>query len=307
MMQIIQGTTDFEVRGKNAVAMGKFDGIHLGHQRLLNQLFEQKEQGQKAVVFTFDPPPSVFFGKSDGRELMTREEKRAAFAKLGIDILIEFPLNAETAAILPEDFITEILIKQLHAAFIAAGTDVSFGDKGAGNDMLLRSMAKHFSYQLSIIDKVCMYGREVSSTFVREAVEQGNMELAKQLLGKSFGIMGEVVHGNHFGRTMGMPTVNLLPEKNKLLPPNGVYFSEVYRQEKKYLGMTNIGYKPTVSEEKQLGAETYIYDFDQEIYGEKIEVRLLSFRRGEQKFAGKEELKEQIARDIEAGRIFHQI
>lgn len=304
-MQIIQGTTEFQIEGRSAVAIGKFDGIHLGHQKLLDIILTQKEQGLKAVVFTFDPPPGVLFGKIPDKELMTGEEKRAAFERMGIDVLIEFSLNHETASISPEDFIEKILVGQIHAAFIAAGTDVSFGDKGAGNYMLLQAMAEHGDYEVKVIDKICYEGREVSSTYAREEVELGHMEEAARLLGTPYSVSGIIRHGNQFGRTIGMPTVNLLPPETKLLPPCGVYYSFVYLEGKKYKGITNIGYKPTVSEEKQLGVETYIYDFDREIYGSEIQVVLLSFKRQEQKFDSKEELETQMQKDIEEGKIFH--
>lgn len=305
-MQIIHGTTEFEIEGRNAVAIGKFDGIHLGHQKLLHFILEQKEIGRKAVVFTFDPPPAQLFGRAGSRELMTREEKRAAFEQMGIDILIEFPLTLETAAILPQDFIEDILVKRIHAVYIAAGTDVSFGAGGAGNAMLLQSMKNFCGYEVQMIDKICYKGREVSSSYVREAVEQGHMEDAAGLLGAPYRVEGTVVHGNRFGRTIGMPTVNLLPPAVKLLPPNGVYYSYVDMADGRYAGITNIGYKPTVSEERRLGVETYIYGFDKEIYGEEISVSLLKFKRAEMKFSGKEALKSQMEKDIEDGSRFHQ-
>ena len=140
-MQIIQGTTEFELEGETAAAIGKFDGIHLGHQKLLRCILGQKEHGRKAAVFTFDPPPAVLFGAAQDKELMTREEKRAAFEKMGIDVLVEFPLNRETAAIRPENFITEMLAKKMHTVYVAAGADVTFGNRGEGNAALLGSMA----------------------------------------------------------------------------------------------------------------------------------------------------------------------
>ena len=305
-MQIIHDTTDFKIEGKSAVAIGKFDGIHRGHQKLLDCILEQSAQGLKSVVFTFEPPPAILFKTASGRELMTREEKRAAFLQMGIDVLIEFPLTFETAAMEPQDFIEEVLIRRLGASYIAAGTDVSFGAKGAGNYMLLRSMASFGGYELQLVDKVCYNGREISSSYVREEVEKGNMEEVKALLGAPYGIKGMVMHGRKFGRTIGMPTVNLLPPGNKLLPPNGVYYSDVLTDDGYYKGITNVGYKPTVSESRQMGAETYIYGFDEEIYGREITVRLLKFKRPERRFQGEDELREQMMKDVEEGRIFHR-
>ncbi len=304
-MQIVCNTIDFEIEEKSAVAIGKFDGIHQGHQKLLDCIMEQKGQGLKAVVFTFDPPPSVLFQTASAKGLMTKEEKRKAFYQMGIDILIEFPLTYQTAAMEPQDFIEGILVRKMRAAYIAAGTDVSFGAKGAGNFMLLRSMAAFLGYELQLIDKVCYNGREISSTYVREEVESGHMETAGILLGAPYSVSGMVVHGKQFGRTIGMPTVNLLPGGRKLLPPNGVYYSEVVMEGGEYKGITNIGYKPTVSEERQIGAETYIYGFDRDIYGEEITVKLLKFKRPERKFNGKEDLKRQMMKDIEEGMTFH--
>lgn len=306
-MQIIREMTKFEIEGSSAAAIGKFDGIHLGHQKLLECILNQKKNGLKAVVFTFDPPPAVLFGGKQGRELMTAEEKRSAFEKMGIDVLIEFPLTLESAAMSPEDFVKEILVKSLHAAYIAAGTDVSFGAGGAGDYVLLKEMSEEAGYKVEIIDKVCYKEREVSSTYVREMIEQGEMEEAAVLLGEPYSIQGVVVHGNHFGRTLGMPTVNLLPEENKMLPPNGVYYSRVWMDGVCHAGITNIGYKPTVSQVKRLGVETYLYDFHQDVYGKKIRTELLKFKRAEQKFGGKEELKAQMAADIRDGVEFHRI
>ena len=140
-MEIIAGTTDFYLEKDTAVAIGKFDGVHLGHRRLLEEILNKKKNGLAACVFTFDPTPAVLFGLSDGKELTTREEKRRLFEHLGIDILIEFPLTKETAATEPERFVTEILAKQMNTRFVAAGEDLSFGKNGAGNAELLEKMA----------------------------------------------------------------------------------------------------------------------------------------------------------------------
>ncbi len=132
-MKIIAGTTDFTIEEMTAVAIGKFDGIHKGHKRLLDEIFKARNLGLKTAVFTFDPSPAVFFKGNQAGELMTREEKRAAFEKMGVDYLVEYPFSKETAAVSPEAYVRDFLLKKMHAGFIAAGEDVSFGDKGAGN------------------------------------------------------------------------------------------------------------------------------------------------------------------------------
>lgn len=304
-MRIIQDTTEFHIEGRSAVALGKFDGIHRGHRALLSHILEQKKNGLLAVVFTFHPSAATFFGKGERGELTTRMEKRKYFEELGIDVLVEFPLNAETAAITAEDFITCILKGCMNAAYIAAGEDVSFGYRGLGRRELLEHMAKELDYKVEIIDKVYLGERKISSTYVREEVEKGNMETVETLLGRNYSIRGCVEQGNRLGRRLGMPTLNLYPEEEKLLPPKGVYYSRVLYQGCVYPGITNIGKKPTVNETEKISVETYLYDFDKDMYGREIITELLSFKRPEQKFPDVRMLKEQMEKDIEEGRNYH--
>lgn len=302
-MIIIENTTNFPLDGRSAVAIGKFDGIHLGHRKLLEKIIQQKEKGYLATVFTFDTSAAAFFG-GDDKELTTREEKRRLFARMGMDVLIEFPLNQETAATPPDVFVEEYIIRQMKAAYICAGMDVSFGQRGAGNYQLLQQYAAAGDYRIEIIDKVMAGGEEVSSTRVREAIRSGEMQLANEMLGTAYSLTGVVTHGRRLGRTIGMPTANLLPEKDKLLPPNGVYYSRVRYQDKVYKAISNIGCKPTVSAEMVLGVESYLYDFTEDIYGKEITVELLEFRRPEMKFADVEALKTQMEKDIQAGKTY---
>ncbi len=297
-MQIITRLDELNIQDKTAIAIGKFDGIHLGHKKLLKYILDQKQDGLKATVFTFEPSPEEFFVGHPVKQLFTRNEKRKAFEDMGIDILVEFPLNEKTAATPPEDFVKTILVEDLNADYIAAGTDVSFGDKGRGDQYLLRNMSKELGFELCLIDKVMLDGEEVSSTRVRNQIADGEIPMAKRLLGNDYSIMGTVEHGNHLGHTIGIPTVNILPPAGKLLPPFGVYSSRVIIDGEEYKGMTNIGRKPTVSSDNQIGVETFIYDFDQDVYGKTIEVRLLEFKRPEMKFDSVEQLKAQMEKDI---------
>ena len=301
-MEIIAGTTDFYLEKDTAAAIGKFDGVHLGHRRLLEEILNKKKNGLAACVFTFDPTPAVLFGLSDGKELTTREEKRRLFEHLGIDILIEFPLTKETAATEPERFVTEILAKQMNTRFVAAGEDLSFGKNGAGNAELLEKMAPQLGFCARTIEKIEVDGIEVSSTYIRKLVEEGRMEEAEKMLGMPYTLVGRVEHGNHIGHTLGFPTVNLLPPAGKLLPPNGVYYAVVRYNGRAYKAISNVGTKPTVSFEKVMGVESYLYDFAQDIYGQEIEVALKSFRRPERRFGSLEELKKQLDLDIADGR-----
>ena len=306
-MQIIRDTTDFVSPGETAVSIGKFDGVHLGHRRLLEELIDQKEKGLLATVFTFDPYPEVFFGYGSKQMLTTLEEKEQIFEKMGIDILVEFPFNAVSAATPSREFVTRFLCSHLRARFIAAGPDLSFGDHGNGNFSLLEELAPEYGFTAKKIEKVIMDENIISSTLIRRLISTGEVTTAARYLGEPYMVRGRIVHGKALGRRIGIPTLNQVPPEDKLLPPFGVYYSDVLIGEKKYCGMTNIGIKPTVSEEKRVTVETYLYDFRDDIYGETATVQLLTHRRPEMKFRSLEELKRTMEQDIQAGRIYHGI
>ena len=301
-MQIVSDKTEFKLKGVSAVAIGKFDGIHAGHYRLIDEILRQKKNGLQSVIFTFFPSATVYFGGEDAKELTTREEKREIFERMGIDVLVEFPLNPETAATDPVDFVKKILIGMMNMKFLAAGEDVSFGKGGKGNRVLLEEMAEENDFTVKIIEKIFDHGKEISSTYVREEILKGNMELASELLSRNYSMEGIVENGMHLGRKMGFPTVNLYPPKEKLMPPYGVYYSDVFYNGSMYHGITNIGVKPTVQQTKRVNAETYLYDFDRDIYGKKIRLELLKFKRPEQKFQDLAGLQKQLRQDVEDGK-----
>lgn len=301
-MQIITNMNRLQLNDNSAVAIGKFDGIHLGHQKLLSEIVAKIKEGMKAVVFTFNPSPSVLFSKIKEKELTSIEEKREIFEKLGIDVLIEFPLTYETAATPKEVFVEEFLVKKLRAKFIAAGTDLSFAKNGEGNSAYLIEKSKEFHFDVKIIDKIMFQNEVISSTAVRQAILAGDVKKASNMLGSPYKVQGIVEKGRQLGRTIGFPTVNLLPKEEKLLPPNGVYKTEVLVDGKRYEAITNVGCKPTVTENKQILIESYLYDFEEVIYGEKIEVCFQNFMRKEKKFDSLLGLKEQLQKDLELGR-----
>lgn len=300
-MQIIERTTEFRLPGSSAVAIGKFDGVHLGHRKLIEKIIEQKNKNRLATVFTFDTSAAAFFGQ-DEKGLTTIDEKRRIFEKMGIDVLIEFPLNSVTAATEPEEFVQKYLTAQMRAAYICAGDDLSFGRNGAGNYELLERYASAYGYQTELIDKVRVDGEEVSSTRVREAVREGRMETVTRMLGAPYSVSGCVEHGRKLGRTIGMPTANLIPGPDKLLPPNGVYYSHAVINGQSYKGISNIGCKPTVNVGQTIGIETYLYDVAEDLYGKEMTVFLHAFRRAEMKFDNVEQLRAQMEADLAAGR-----
>jgi len=303
-LQIIQDLERFSIEGTSAVAIGKFDGIHIGHQALLEKVLQKKQEGMRAVVFTFSPSPEEFFRGISLPVIDTIEEKRENFRKMGIDILIEYPLTKESASISPEDFMQLILWEKLRAGYIVSGTDLSFGDKGRGNAKMLSAFAAEHSFIYEEIDKICVEGKEVSSSAVRSAIAQGDMELVVSMLGRAYCIAGEVVHGRALGRTIQVPTVNIVPQEQKLLPPKGVYATVSYLNGRQILGVTNIGCKPTVSDEERIGVETHLFDFDDEIYGEHIVTWFLHFIRPELKFGNLNELVSQLKQDEATGRAY---
>lgn len=183
-MLIIRDTTEFVSPGETAVSIGKFDGVHLGHRRLLEELLDQKEKGLLSAVFTFDPYPEVFFGFGSSQILTTREEKEQIFRKMGIDILVEFPFNAKSAATPSREFVSNFLCKQMRARFIAAGPDLSFGDHGSGNFDLLEEMAPEYGFKAKKIEKIIMDDNVVSSTLIRRLIDTGEVTTAARYLGE---------------------------------------------------------------------------------------------------------------------------
>ncbi len=307
-MQIIKHTREFLLKESTAVAIGKFDGIHIGHKTLLTEILKQKKKGLKATVFTFDPPANVFFAKEDTleSEILTKTEKRAYFQQMGIDYLVEFPLTEETAKITANEFVTEILQKQMNMKYIVAGEDVSFGYKGAGNANLLYEFANDDSYKVCILPKVMCGNHVISSSLIREKLSVGDMELVHEMLGRPYEITGQVLEGAQLGRTIQMPTANIKPPCEKCVLPSGVYYTNVYVNHKKFHAVTNIGYKPTVSKERELGIESFLFDFDQFIYGESITVQFLHYKRPEKQFESFVQLAEQIRQDKESACNYFQ-
>lgn len=301
-MLIIEHTTEFHIPEKTAIAIGKFDGIHRGHKALFQCLERAGRTGLKKAVFTFDPSPAAYFSGHGVKELTTDREKRILFEQMGIDYLVEYPFGKETAGVEPERYVNEFLLDKMNGALIIAGEDVSFGRGGKGDRALLERMSEEYGFRLEIIEKLKYGDREISSTYVREEVEKGDMEKAAKLLGEPFFIGGVVEDGKKLGRKLGMPTANLYPPSDKLLPPNGVYFSNVLLKGKTYPGVTNIGSRPTVEDGSRISVETYLLGLDAEIYGETIKVELLHYQRPERKFDNVEQLKVAVFQNIEEAK-----
>lgn len=293
-MERIKGTTDFYIQGTVAATLGKFDGLHLGHQLLLERIQEKKKEGLQSLVFTFD------FGSRPC--LMLPEERRRMLEKQKTDYLVECPFVPEISHMEPEAFVEEILVKRLHVKYLAVGKDFHFGYKRRGDYHLLQRLAPQCGFQVEVVEKACYRGKEISSSYIREELQKGNMELVNQLLGYAYPVTGRVLHGRKIGRTLGLPTTNLLPPKEKLLPPNGVYATRTSLGGEMFEGITNIGYKPTVGEESRKGVETYLFDLDRDLYGKELTVHFYGYERPEEKFTSLQVLKERIEKDVAWGR-----
>lgn len=304
-MKIIKDIVEIEKlhMENTVVALGKFDGVHRGHRSIMERLVKEKTNGYTSLVFTFSKNPQNA-DKSIGEEkIFTEKEQMLVYEKLGIDIIIVYPLNAGILNMTAEAFIKNILIDMLGVKKIICGENFRFGKDRLGDTDTLKENGIKYGFETEVVKMMSEDGQIISSTRIRELIRQGNMEEAEKLLGHRFTIAGRVVYGNQIGRTLDTPTANIIPEKEKIIPPHGVYMSLCNIEGKYYRGVTNIGYKPTVEEkEKVLGVETYFLDYSGDLYGKILEIELVRHTRPEIKFENIEALKCQLIKDKEECR-----
>ena len=297
-MRYITDINDIQETEYSVVTLGKFDGLHLGHRKTFKRARElAATYGCNFSVFTFSVSPQTVLGQSPPKTLMTSEERREMIEKAGADLLAECPFNESLMNMEAGEFITEVLLKRLRAKAVITGRDFRFGKNRAGDTVLLRKYAAEYGFYAEAVEKAKDGMRDISSTCIREEVEAGRMENASRLLGYDYFLQGIVGTGRKLGRTIGFPTANLVPAPEKIMPPYGVYSSLTRIGEDSYKSITDIGTKPTVNGDA-LGAETFIYGFDGDIYGQEIRVSLLHFMRGEKKFDSVAELEAQLKKDV---------
>ena len=301
-MKIISETLDFWIPEESAITLGKFDGIHKGHQKLMKKVLEKREAGLKSVVFTFGQMPGTVFLGNKGRTILTKEERQRHLESMGIDYMVECPFVPQIIQMEPEKFIEEILVNQLHVKYVAVGPDFRFGHNRKGDCRMLQELSSVYGYEVEVLEKECLDDKIISSTYVRDMLEKGEMESVANLLGYPYYVAGTVIHGHKIGRRIGIPTTNLLPDEEKMLPPNGVYLTKTLFEGEEIFGITNIGVKPTISGEEAKGIETHLFEFDGDLYGKELTVEFYAFHRPEQKFESLEQLKAQLAEDIQWGR-----
>lgn len=291
-MEYLKINGEFPRLSNSAVTLGKFDGIHRGHQKLVEKVLEQKENGRQAVLFAIDV---------SSRMILTRQERASVLEKAGIDVLVECPLDERFKHMKAESFVSEILVGDLQASYVAVGEDYRFGFERRGTPALLKELGAKYGFQVEILPKEMDRHRKISSTFIREELKRGNMEKVTYLMGSDYFVEGVVEHGRGLGHRKLLPTANVIPGQDKLMPPNGVYITESQFGDKTYQGITNIGYKPTIGE-TFIGVETYLFGCAEDLYGEKCRVDFKHFLRPEHKFSSLEALKSQLLRDAEAGK-----
>ncbi|NLH57976.1 MAG: bifunctional riboflavin kinase/FAD synthetase [Clostridiales bacterium] len=291
----------YKIKNSSAVALGTFDGIHIGHQELIMLLEKQKAKGYNTVIYTFiNHPMTVLQAEKAPLQLMTVKEKIKELSKYKIDFLILNPFNDELKIKSRDQFLLE-LIDNLNAKSIITGFNHRFGSKGLGDTDYLRTRSKEQGFELMTVEPVKLGENIVSSTLIRDLVASGKVREAATMLGRPYKLTGKVVKGFGLGRKLGFPTANMRYPKNKQIPGLGIYAVECKLSNRTYMGVTSIGYNPTF-DRKEISIETYIMDFNEDIYGKDLSVSFIEKIRDEIKFASKEELSEQINKDVFTAR-----
>ncbi len=287
----------------SVVSIGKFDGMHVGHRKIFEEMRRQAEGSRlKEVLFAFNDNPMA---KGEPRAMLLSSAEKKQMAKdLGMDRLVECPFTDAIRTMSADDFLEKILIGQLGMRSVVAGPDCSFGYKRGGNVEMLRDRAEKLGFALTVIPKEIRGGEVVSSTRIRDLIAEGRMEEAEECLGYPYFIRARIGYGEHVGTAIGIPTANQRVPDGKLCPPYGVYVSLLETEGRVMPAITNIGVKPTAGPGFHLGLETHVLDGGRELYGQMAETRLLHFLRPERKFSTMQELKEEVERNIAAAREF---
>lgn len=296
-MNYITGIEKYNGTKKTAVTMGKFDGLHRGHQKLVDKIRDYASYECDSVLCAFDMHRDA---------IMTNRERREHLDGK-IDWLIDCPFTEQLRNMEAEDFIRDILFGKLNAAHVVVGNDFVFGHEKRGSVAMLEKYAAEYGYTVDVVEKERYQDMIISSTYIRDALAQGDVQLAERLLGYPYELTGPVRHGKQLGRTLGFPTMNIEPEAQKILPRYGVYACRVKIDGKWYNGVGNAGVKPTVTDERRRLFEVYVYEYEGDAYGKEVTAQFCGFERPEVKFGSVEELKEHVMRDMQYGIEFFKI
>lgn len=302
MMMRVYKSIEEAAEKNRVIVLGNFDGVHLGHQELLKLARKiAAEKKLSLMVFTFYPQGQELF-VCEFAYLATQEKKLEMFEQMGVDEVLSIPFDENIAKVTPEDFAYIFLRQKLNAKEVVVGFNYTFGYKGSGKAEDLKNWLANDDINVSIVPQLMVDGEIVSSSLIRQALLAGESRKANKMLGYPYSLKGEVVKGRQVGRTIGIPTANIAVWEQKVLPHKGVYASLVHYNGKKYLGVLNIGKRPTVNNGSDTTVEVHILDFNADIYGEILEVELFDFLRDESKFEGLESLKNQINSDMQKVR-----
>lgn len=291
-----------EIKEKTTIAIGTFDGLHLGHKAVLNKAKTiASEMNHSFVAFTFLDHPAIVTGRKKVPLLLTTsEEKISLLEQFQIDYCIIPNFDKALSLLTPEEFVTQVLVDKLKARNICVGFNFFFGHKAAGNGETLKQLSSKNGYRAEIVAPVLFESQPVNSSLIRKLLTEGKIERANSLLGYSYFLKGVVIRGKGIGRSvLGVPTANVSVSSRKLLPKDGVYACEVIVRENKYFGVVNIGIRPTFNNGAQ-SIEVHILNFSDDIYDESLELNFKTYLREEKKFADTGQLKQQILTDIDA-------
>ena len=290
---------EFENTAKTAVALGFFDGLHLAHQRVLESAVEQEGNGLSPCVLLFDDHPLHVLKGTDVPKLLQNEKRDAILREMGLTtVSCSF---ARIRDMSPRAFVEQVLMGELHAAFVACGYNYRFGKNGAGDAAALQALCAEKRIAVAVCPEMDCDGRAISSTVIRGLIEEGDVDRAADMLGRYFSFESPVIEGDKRGRLLGTPTVNQLLPEHLVTPRFGVYLSRVTCNGKSYTGVTNVGARPTFHAGDPR-SETYILDFSGDLYGQTVETALVRYIRPVMVFDSAEALKAQIARDIAVAR-----
>jgi riboflavin kinase/FMN adenylyltransferase len=283
---------------ESIVTVGVFDGLHIGHQAVIQQVLTQSEKFNLAsLVLTFDPPPLAFLAPERCPPALTTLSKKIEILdQLGVDGVVFARFDAYLQQMSPDAFVQQVLLQRLHAKQVIIGYDWQFGKGRSGNAEALRQLGDQYQFSVMIVGPVQLHGMPVHSTRVREAIAGGNLNLVSDLLGRRYSIMGEIVLGDGRGRQIGFPTANI-DAGNQMLPPSGVYAIQVKLEGRMFNGVMNMGTRPTFDGE-EFQIETHLFDFEQMVYGKKMEIFFIEKIRDERRFPNPEILVNQIKQDV---------
>ena len=302
-MKIFHGTENANIARPTILTLGVFDGLHLGHQRIMQTVVERAKAAQAiATAITFDPHPRELLHPETAPPLLqTLDQRLANLSVLGIEQTIVIPFTREFASQPAEDFMSDIIHDRLHAKEVYLGKGFAFGRDRGGNIELLRAMSEKLGFTADEIDEVRLRGLRISSSKIRKLLDDGKVNLARRMLGRPYGVEGVIIRGLRRGHTIGFPTANLKPH-NRVIPRYGVYATATLINGTWRKSITNIGVRPTFETQTDPSIETYIFDFDGDLYGDVLRVRFLHRIRDERKFNGIDELKAQIEKDSDRAR-----